>query len=256
MIIKLSELSSYIVHLHHASIDALLDDLSNVLLDCSSHKDETIIAGDFNIHCNQRSRDFGDVMDLLETNGYKQHVTQSTHVSGSTLDLIITPVVSDLIIGNVRTAALISDHYAVECGLRCNKPPVTKQKLHYRKLKSINQDLFTCKLQQKISTINDIDSYNSVSSALLDSHACVISSTLVLRKHKPWYNATLPHEKRKLRRLERKRDRITDSKLRVAVQQYSTLLRTTRNSYYNNVLCDADCKAVHNNYSRRTLLLT
>ena len=118
-----------------SSVDALLDDLSNVLLECSSHKDETIIAGDFNIHCNQRSRDFGDVMDLLETNGYKQHVTQSTHVSGNTLDLIITPVVSDLIIGNVRTAALISDHYAVECGLRCNKPPVTKQKLHYRKLK-------------------------------------------------------------------------------------------------------------------------
>ena len=27
-------------------------DLSSVLLDCSSHKDETIIAGDFNIHCN------------------------------------------------------------------------------------------------------------------------------------------------------------------------------------------------------------
>ena len=101
-------------------------------------------------------------------------------------------------------------------------------------------------MQQKLSTINDIDSYNSVSSALLDSHAPVISLTLVLRKHKPWYNATLRHEKRKLRRLERKRDRITDSKLRVAVQQYSTLLRTTRNSYYNNVLRDADCKAVHN----------
>ena len=127
-------------------------------------------------------------------------------------------VVSDLIIGNVHTPALISDHYAVECGLHCNKPPVTKQKLHYRKLKSINQDLFTCELQQKLSTINDIDSYNSVSSALLDSHAPVISSTLVLRKHKPWYNATLRHEKRKMRRLKRKRDRITDSKLRVAIQ--------------------------------------
>ena len=74
----------------------------------------------------------------------------------------------------------------------------------------------------------------------------MISSTLLLRKHKPWYNATLRPEKRKLRRLERKRDRITDSKLKVAVQQYSTLLRTTRNSYYNNVLRDADCKAVHN----------
>ena len=74
----------------------------------------------------------------------------------------------------------------------------------------------------------------------------MISSTLLLRKHKPWYNATLRHEKRKLHRLERKRVRITDSKLRVAVQQYSTLLRTTRNSYYDNVLRDADCKAVHN----------
>ena len=105
------------------------------------------MAGDFDIHCNQRSRDFSDVMDLLETNGYKQHVTQSTHMSGNTLDLIITPVVPNFIIGSVRTAALISDYNAVGCGLRCNKPPVIKQKLHYRKLKSINQDLFTCELQ-------------------------------------------------------------------------------------------------------------
>ena len=46
-----------------SSIDVLLDDLSNVLL-CLSHKDETIIAGDFNIHCNQRFRDFGDVISF------------------------------------------------------------------------------------------------------------------------------------------------------------------------------------------------
>ena len=74
----------------------------------------------------------------------------------------------------------------------------------------------------------------------------MISSTLLLRQYKPWYNATLRHEKRKLRRLERKRVRITDRKLRVAVPQYSTLMRTTRNSYNDNVLRDADCKAVHN----------
>ena len=106
--------------------------------------------------------------------------------------------------------------------------------------------MFTRELQQKLSTINDINSYNSVSFALLDTHAPVISSTLALRKHKPWYNATLRHEKRKLHRLERKRACIADNKLRVEVQQYSTLLRTTRNLYYMNVLCDGDCTTVHN----------
>ena len=81
---------------------------------------------------------------------------------------------------------------------------------------------------------------------IVDHEEAAMGWVLRLRKHKPWYNATLRHEKRKLRRLERKRARITDNKLRVAGQQYSTLLRTTRNSHYKYVLRDADCKAVHN----------
>ena len=102
-------------------INDLLDDFCNVLHDYASHPSEVIIAGDFNIHRNQRSRDYQDFMDLLATNGYKQHISVNTHVCGNTLELIITPTSSDLQLSPADTAALISDHFAVECNLRCTK---------------------------------------------------------------------------------------------------------------------------------------
>ena len=38
-------------------IDILIEDFSNVLQDCSAHSDEIILAGDFNLHSQQKSRD-------------------------------------------------------------------------------------------------------------------------------------------------------------------------------------------------------
>ena len=43
------------------------------------------------------ARDYREFNELLETNGYLQHVKSSTHTSGNTLDLIITPANSNFL---------------------------------------------------------------------------------------------------------------------------------------------------------------
>ena len=94
-------------------IDMLIEDFSNVLHKFSAHSDETILAGDFNLHCEQKSRDHRKFNELLKTNGYIQHVTSGPHTNSNTLDLIITPATSQLLVQGVLTSSLISDHYAV-----------------------------------------------------------------------------------------------------------------------------------------------
>ena len=96
----------------------------HVLHKVSAHSDETILAGDFNLHSKQKARNHREFNKLFETNEYIQHVTSSTHTSSSTLDLIKTTVTSKLLVQGVHTTSLISDHYAVKCSLRRITPQI------------------------------------------------------------------------------------------------------------------------------------
>ena len=223
-----------------------MDDLCNILHDCSNHPDEIIIAGDFNIHPKQRSNYYSDFLDLLTTNGYTQHVSQSTHVSGNILDLIITPVKSDLV-SHVRTESLISDHYAVECDIRCKKPSSLKEKITYRKLKSVDPDQFKLELKLSVAKIDNIDSYNLATMSLVNTHAPTVSRIVTLRDHKPWYSAAIRSEKQKLRSMERKcKQNISLRSLLIkGTQHYRKLLYTTRAAYYKNAFIDANSKTIH-----------
>lgn len=72
------------------------------------------IAGDFNfrmdlVHRNNTIR----FSELLETFDLLQHVTESTHIFGHILDLIITRSTNDLILGPIFANSPLSDHFYV-----------------------------------------------------------------------------------------------------------------------------------------------
>ena len=184
-------------------IDILIEDFSNVLQDCSAHSDEIILAGDFNLHSQQKSRDYREFNELLETNGYLQHVKSSTHTSGNTLDLIITPANSKLLVQGVRTTSLISDHYAVECSLRCITSHNVTRKISYRKLLSVDREQYSSDLSKELKNIDGVQSYNEAALSLLNKHAPILSNNVVVRNHKPWYTKNIRLEKKHLRKLER-----------------------------------------------------
>ena len=72
--------------------------------------------------------------------GLKQHVTGPTHMSGHTLDLIITRE-NDSVVANTPVADL-SDHMSILCHLNTSKPWNMVKEISYRKIKSIDLDLF------------------------------------------------------------------------------------------------------------------
>lgn len=74
--------------------------------------DGIIISGDFNIHVddsnNSETRQF---IHLLESFGFKQHVTGPTHLKGDTLDLVFSKGLHVVITAALDVA--ISDHYCI-----------------------------------------------------------------------------------------------------------------------------------------------
>ena len=66
---------------------------------------------------------------LLASFNFAQHVTEPTHTSVHTLDLVITPRESTFL-HSVCTSSFISDHAAIHCDLDIQKQPPARTSLH------------------------------------------------------------------------------------------------------------------------------
>ncbi len=95
--------------------------------------------GDFNLHINNpRDAPAAKFPDMLSYFNLCQHVTQPTHQSGHTLDLVITRL-DDLMVHNISTFnPCSSDHVAVIVQLHLNKPTPLQKTIRYRNLEKLN----------------------------------------------------------------------------------------------------------------------
>ena len=100
-----------------------------------------ILTGDYNFHVDvEGDPDARAFLDLLASMGLKQHVNVPTHVSGHTLDLMITRE-HDPVICNVPLAdRYLSDHASVLCSLNNAKPGCVAKIIRYRQLRAIDFD--------------------------------------------------------------------------------------------------------------------
>ena len=156
-------------------------------------------------------------LDLLESLGLEQHVTQPTHIHGHTLDLIITRKRESLIRSPPRSCHYFSDHAAVHSIIRTERPVTQARRVTYRKTKAVDlhclrQDLAVsdlCKREhgEHLTSYEDLDklacSYNTVLSSITDSHAPLKTKAVRSRPQVPWYNQDIAKAKRKRRRAER-----------------------------------------------------
>ena len=102
-----------------------------------------LITGDFNIHVDDvRDSDAIRFLDLLDSMGLEQHVDKPTHISGHTLDLMITRCSDTLIGTKPRPDYLFSDHFTVTCDLILGRPAPSVKKVFYRRIKGIDTGKF------------------------------------------------------------------------------------------------------------------
>ena len=197
---------------HRVPISTFVLELSDYLESIVLCREQLLISGDFNIHVdNAADTDAIKLIDLLESYGLQQHVTSPTHRHDHTLDLIITRQ-SDQLLGNTpRISWYISDHATAFCFIRCDKPPLSVQKVSYRQWQSVNvvslnEDLAISELCQNPSDdLQELVSYyNNTLMAALDKHAPLMTRTIVQRPRVPWFSQKIREAKRQRRKAEKR----------------------------------------------------
>ena len=184
--------------------------MSKVLLIAGTHPRETVVCGDFNTkYGDPTCTDAVNLADLLETAGFEQHVTGATHERGNTLDLVISARAPHPMFPAVGSMSLITDHYAVECGLLKSKPDHLNRHVTYRKYSGINNSSFAADLElfninaDKEDPIALPADYDTCLRTIVAAHAPLVSRTITVRPMTPWHTNDLTEEKRALRRAER-----------------------------------------------------
>lgn len=109
---------------HPIGAGVFFEELSAYLESVIMSSEPLLIVGDFNIHVNIPSDSNAiQFLDLLSSMGLDQHVDKPTHISGHTLDLIITRCSDSLLSNSPITDYLFSDHFTVLCDLMLGEPP-------------------------------------------------------------------------------------------------------------------------------------
>lgn len=189
------------------------------------------------------------LMDILESYNLRQHVTEVTHISGHTLDLVITKS-NDAFLSGVSTFdPVISDHSAVNINLLLQKSQFKKKTITYRKLHSIDyntfcNDITDSPLIMEPSSDLDVlvDQYDNVLRSLLDCHAPTKQRIITVRPSAPWYSTEIAQNKRIRRKLERKwRSTRLPSDREKYVHQCSVvnnLIDSAKSAFYTTVISE------------------
>ena len=183
--------------------------------------EEVIITGDLNFHLDdpsvQNARKF---LDILDEQGFVQHVVGATHIRGYTLDVFITrdnssilpdkPSILEPHLCDVK-GNHNGDHMAISSMLQIQKPANQRKSVSFRKYRNIviddlkNDILNSNALQNPKGSIDElVETYNTQLSAIIDKHAPVQSKTIIMRPNTKWYTEELRTAKQDRRKAERK----------------------------------------------------
>jgi hypothetical protein len=188
-------------------------------------------------------------MDLLHSFNLTQHISGPTHKNNHTLDLIITRSDEQFAWNFSVHDPGISDHFAVHCYLSIKKPPALKKEFTYRKLRSVDLTQFNLDvansplLSSSESSLAPLcDQYDTIISAIVDSHAPVHKKLISPRPAAPWYTGDIDVEKTKRRNLERRWRR---SGLHIDRQMYleqcqlvKSLIYSTKMNYFSSLIVE------------------
>ena len=126
---------------HRVPINTFLMEFSDLTESTILSKEALIVVGDYNIHVDVPNDTVAlKFLDLLESLGLEQHVTEPTHIHGHTLVLVITRNIEDILSSPPRACRYFSDHAAVHCDGAISKPSFQTRIIKFRKTKSLDAE--------------------------------------------------------------------------------------------------------------------
>ena len=188
-------------------------------------------------------------MLFFVTMGLKQHVSVPTHISGHTLDLVITRAQDPVVCSIPVADRYLSDHASVLCSLNAAKSSHVTKEICYRRLKAIEVDQLRADLQnsdlcqKEYADLNELSlAYTSTLSSLLDKHAPLQKKTSVVRQRVPWFNSEIKdaiRSRRKAKRKWRKFKSSEDLRAFKSARNHATyIMNFARRDYYSQLISE------------------
>ena len=232
--------------------------ISELLSIIHSTYNKVIIAGDFNLHIDKKSDPTSiEFLNLLNCMDFKQHVTQSTHNRGHTLDLVITYGLSAGVSSVMDLA--VSDHYCVFFNItsfiRQEVPVRTVWRRHLTPEVAANfiDILHNSPPEILPAPCNFLTTnFNNKLKSALDSVAPLVIKTVKNKPTSPWIDIELKRKRRSAERKWRK------SKLTVHYQIfrenqkiYNNTTKQARTAHFSKLISDKknDHKFLLHNWS-------
>ncbi|XP_056016888.1 uncharacterized protein LOC130053569 [Ostrea edulis] len=149
---------------------------------------------------------------LVTSFGFQQHVTQSTHGGGHTLDLVLSRSMDSLVLTTLAEDHGFPDHFPVFLNLSMSKSQLPKQSVTYHKVKAIDPSALSqvvtsstlCSSAATEMSLADLTKlYSSELSSIIVSLAPLRTRTVTIRPESEWYNSSIREAKQRRRQAER-----------------------------------------------------
>ena len=172
-----------------------------------------LIVGDLNYWIDDPpSKPFStEFMELVDLNNFLIHTMSPTHILGHTLDLVLTPNVSNIVenLDIVPLGINISDHFLVSFNLNIKRPPSYMKTISFRNYRRANQEEIIREVHLSLNSLDTIglcadqatDAYNNFFRVVSDNHCPIVVKHILVKDDAPWYDSSVPDLRRKRRRL-------------------------------------------------------
>ena len=179
-----------------------IDDFTEWLPSQLVRYNNILLASNFNIHMNKAviDNESGLFVSTIEAIGFQVELYGPTHISGSTTDLMLLQSGCSTGVLDMQCGPHLSDHSSIEVTTTVQHTEAHREKISYRKIKSINIESFIadCDLSNLLdNSLEDmVEQLGNKFKNALHKNAPITAKVAMVRKTVPWFNENLRDHKR------------------------------------------------------------
>ena len=225
-----------------------VNEFNNFLETIITKNSTNLICGDFNLKLETHGNTSNYFIDLMETKGFKQIITSSTHVEGGLLDLVFVTDINLITNLNILENKAISDHFPIKFNIML---PTVKMPSHFeimqRNFSKINLNIFKSNVNSKMkevskTIVNDKYNLDNLVNLLdkgllteLNNHAPLVKKRIRITNHIV-KNQKIQDARRLKRRAENKfkKTKSEDHKIQLKLlrKNLSRIVKESRNQFF------------------------
>ena len=201
---------------HPGTDRSFVEEFGSFLEVFSSKDGRLLICGDFNywVDYPQNKPYSSEFLELIDINGFFNHVTGPTHISGHTLDLILSPADSSFLTGLTIEPVdpVISDHDLVTFHVDLPRPASYTKTIKFQNYRNIDQASISQEIEHSLNAVDVsalsadhlVEMHRDFFLSISALHFPEVVKNIIIRDDAPWYDSSIVSLRKVRRQAERR----------------------------------------------------